>query len=54
VSDDDHKGTPPALEDNRKPSGPPSLAPIDVERLTDKVYQLMLADARLARSRHER
>ncbi len=34
-------------------SAPRDAAVIDVQRLADKVYQLMLADARLARARRE-
>jgi hypothetical protein len=39
--------------DDHTPAGPAGQAAIDVERLADKVYQLMLAEARLARTRHE-
>jgi hypothetical protein len=45
---------PAAPDDRRTTSGPTRQPPVDVERLAEKVYQLMLADARLARARHER
>jgi hypothetical protein len=52
ASDDQHPAEPP--HPARTPADPPRQAAIDVERLTEKVYQLLLAEARLARVRHER
>ena len=51
-ANDDQRLAEPA-HDERTPAEPPRQAAIDVERLADKVYQLMLAEARLARARQE-
>jgi hypothetical protein len=37
-----------------KQAGAQNQAAVDVNRLAEKVYQLMLAEARLARARQER
>jgi hypothetical protein len=50
----DHKRDRPQgqAEQKRRPDQP-SAPHVDVEKLADKVYQLMLADVRLARARQD-
>ncbi len=53
MSADDDERPSVSTDHNREPSDRSHRPQIDVERLAEKVYQLMLAEARMARSRHE-